>query len=303
MKRVSFFGVAICAIACGGTPRAVGVGRLSPASVFTATSFGSRDAFGNASWWTDIYDHRSATDSEYVGTLGNAAVDSGARIRLDGHSWAISSDGRSIVFRHAQYLARGHPKLESGFYQYVYGVGLKPVTPPFRYDAAGSAEFYAGTRRGPPVPTSVLVASGVDTVWALAATGEMFPLILLESSALHRAAFAGRTDECEALIRAGANIDSVTRWNHTALDLAIIGGHAATVDRLLDLRANPSAGMTALPLAVSLSRTSIVDAMLRRGTNVNATDEQGNTLLHLAVNTVMRDGRIRRIRVSRSGGV
>ena len=144
-----------------------------------------------------------------------------------------------------------------------------------------------------PVPSDVMRVSGTDTAWAvLAATGDVIPMILLESSALHRAAFAGRTDECAALINGGTNIDSVTRWGHTALDLAIIGGHTATVARLLDLGALPSAGTSALHLAVSLSRTSIVDAMLQRGLSANATDAQGNTLLHLAVNTLMRDARV-----------
>jgi hypothetical protein len=84
----------------------------------------------------------------------------------------------------------------------------------------------------------------------------------------------------------------VTQWGHTALDLAIIGGHAATVARLLDLGAKPTAGVSALPLAVYLSRTDMVDRMLQRGLSVNATNVQGSTLMHLAVNTLMHDARV-----------
>lgn len=289
MRILPLLAVATSGIACTNPPRVMGTTRPSPASPFSMTSLASRDWFGNVSNWTDIYVHRSASDSEYVGTLEGSRVDAAAR-RSPGEGWAISSDGLSIVFTHAG-LASGR-KLERGLYQYIYGSGRKRLAPSLRYDAYVVFDWYAGPLPV-PLPSDVMRVAGTDTAWAaLAGTGEVIPLILLESSALHRAAFAGRTDECAALINGRADIDSVTRWGHTALDLAIIGGQTATVDRLLDLGALPSAGTSALPLAVSLSRTSMVDAMLRRGASANATDAQGNTLLHLAVITLMRDARV-----------
>jgi hypothetical protein len=289
MRILPLLAVATSGIACTPTPSVMGTSRLSPSSAFTITSLRSRDWFGNDWVWTDIYVHHSASDSEYVGTLEGSRVDAAARSVRGGAGWAISNDGLSIVFAHAAYLASGHRKLERGLYQYVSGAGLKRLAPSLSY---GADAGYAGPM-ALPLPSDVMHLSGIDTAWAvLAGTGEVIPMILLESSALHRAAFAGRTDECAALINGRANIDSVTRWGHTALDLAIIGGHTATVARLLDLGALPSAGTPALPLAVSLSRTPMVDAMLQRGLSANATDAQGNTLLHLAVNTLMRDARV-----------
>ena len=289
MRILLSLGIAICGIACGGPTRVTGTARLAPSSVFTTTSFTRRDAFGNDWNRTDIYVHHPAGDSAYVGSLNG--VDTVARNRRRAN-WAISNDGRSIVFEHEPPRVSGLPTLERGLYQYVYGIGLKRLTPPFGHNTLRAAEVQFVGNLPLPIPFHVMSVPGIDTVWALAATGEMFPMILLDASPLHRAAFAGRTDECSALIRDGANVDSVTRWSHTALDLAIIGGHTATVVRLLELGAKPTAGASALPLAVSLSRTEMVDAMLRRGMSPNTTDAQRNTLLHLAVTTLMRDARI-----------
>jgi hypothetical protein len=289
MRILVLLGVAICGIACGGTTRVMGTTRFAPSSIFTTTSFTRRDPFGNVWNRSDIYVHHSAGDSDYVGSL--SGVDTVARRRRSAN-WAISNDGRSIVFEHEPPNVAGLPKLERGLYQYAYGTGLKRLSPPFGYKALRAAEVYAVGNLPLPLPFHVMSVPGIDTVWALDATGEMFPLILLDASPLHRAAFAGRTDECSALISGGATIDSVTRWSHTALDLAIIGGHTATVARLLDLGAKPSAGTSALPLAVSLSRTVMVDGMLQRGLSANTTDAHGNTLLHLAVTTLMHDARV-----------
>lgn len=303
MRILVLLALGAFALACTATPSVVGTSRLSPSSPFTMTFRTSRDWFGNVSSWGDIYARRSASDSEYVGTLEGARADVAAR-RATGGGWAVSNDGLSIVFAHAPFPASGHRSIERGLYQYVHGTGLKRLAPSLRYEADVVFEWYAGPIPL-PLPSDVMRVSGTDTAWAaLAGTGEVMPMILLESSALHRAAFAGRTQECAALVNDGANIDSVTRWGHTALDLAIIGGHTATVARLLDLGARPSAGTSALALAVSMSRTSMVDAMLQRGVSPNTTDSQGNSLLHLAVNTLMRDARVTgllaRVQVPRS---
>jgi ankyrin repeat protein len=117
-----------------------------------------------------------------------------------------------------------------------------------------------------------------DTMWVVTIAGDVPPLILFEAPPLHRAAFEGRTSDCAALVREGASLDDTTRWGHTALDLAIIGKHDETAIRLLELGAKTPAGASSLPLAVSLGRIPVVEAMFARGLDANATDQRGNTL-------------------------
>src|SRR5690606_31260312 len=57
---------------------------------------------------------------------------------------------------------------------------------------------------------------------------------------LQEAARAGRTPEVESLIRQGAPIDARDGAGRTALMLAAMHGHTATVRKLLALGANPA---------------------------------------------------------------
>jgi hypothetical protein len=199
-------------------------------------------------------------------------------------TFAVSRDGRSLVFRHSGWKARPESKLEPGIYQYVYGTGLKLHR--LEKEVTGHSHW----QNEKELPPDILpfrsrgTYSSKDPVWALRATGEEFPLALLDATPLHWAAFEGRTEECEKLIKEGAVPNASTYWNFTALDLAIIRDHEETAIRLLELDAHPNAGRNpALHRAVMLGRMKVVQALLAGGADVNGADDRGYTPLHLAI--------------------
>ena len=199
-------------------------------------------------------------------------------------SFAVSGDGRSLVFHHSEWKARPESKLKPGIYQYVYGAGLKLLHPG---DGVTGYSHWQGEKNLPPDILAFRFRGTKmpkDSVWGLRATGEEFPLALLDANPLHWAAFDGRTEACEKLINEGLLPNATTYWNFTALDLAIIRNHEETAIRLLELGADPVAGRyPALNRAVMLGRMKVVQALLARGADVNRADDQGYTPLHLAV--------------------
>ncbi|MDO9359470.1 MAG: ankyrin repeat domain-containing protein [Polaromonas sp.] len=88
------------------------------------------------------------------------------------------------------------------------------------------------------------------------------------SAALHDAARAGRLTQLEGLLREGAPINAPDAAGRTALVLAVINGHAAMVQRLMALGANPALvdkeGFNALQHARRLGLGGIA-AMLEAG--------------------------------------
>jgi hypothetical protein len=237
----------------------------------------------------DIYVRVDGKDLQYIGTsiggppggvgfLGDAVQD------LRAITIAISKDGRSIVFRHSAARAPSASKLEAGIFQYVYGGEIKLM----HREAELSGLSYSRLDRAFPgdvLPFQYkLTYTPKDMLWGLRTTGETFPLALLEASPLHWAAFEGRTDECAALIKNGADVNATTYWKFTPLDLAIIRDHQDTAIQLLTFGANSTTGRyPAFHRAVMLGRMKVVQAMLDGGADTNGVDEHGYTPLHLAV--------------------
>ena len=89
---------------------------------------------------------------------------------------------------------------------------------------------------------------------------------------LHEAASAGNTEACAALVKRNPKIiDSLKREAGTALHSAVAGGypdgHVETINRLIELGANPEAiylEHTPLHLAVRLGRHNVVKALLEK---------------------------------------
>ena len=85
-------------------------------------------------------------------------------------------------------------------------------------------------------------------------------------STVWEAARAGQTQEVEALVQQGTPVDARDPEGKTALMLAAMNGHTATVQRLLvALRANPALvdrdGLTAAQLAAQRGHTRLVELL------------------------------------------
>lgn len=238
---------------------------------------------------TDIYARLPGGKHDYIGTSQDGPPGGvgflGESVKsLRAVTMAMSEDGRALVFRHWAMKAPRKSRLEAGIYQYVYGQGLKRL---FSEHEIAGLSYHAWHKPFPHGMLPVRFTTGPmsrNVLWGLRTDGERFPLALHQASPLLWAAFEGRTDECLALIDAGADIDATSYWGFTALDLAIILDHPDTAIVLLARGADPEAGIyPAFNRAVMLGRMAVVRAMLARGVDVNGVDEHGYTPLHLAV--------------------
>ncbi len=85
------------------------------------------------------------------------------------------------------------------------------------------------------------------------------------SSTVWEAARTGQTQQVEALVQQGLPVDARDPERKTALMLAAMNGHTATVQRLLALRANPTLvdrdGLNAAQLAAQRGHTRLAELL------------------------------------------
>jgi hypothetical protein len=119
--------------------------------------------------------------------------------------------------------------------------------------------------------------------WALALA--LAQLILAEEQQLHRAARDGQLDQVVDLIRKGALVDEraaeVPWWS--ALHLAASRRRSSVVRALLEAGADANLrdgdGRTALMLAATAGLEESLDALISAGADINAQDAQGESAL------------------------
>lgn len=139
-------------------------------------------------------------------------------------------------------------------------------------------------------------------------------------AALHEAAWAGRVEVAEVLLRARADLTALDKARQTPLHRAAAAGHAQMCAALLDWRADgevdiaPAAtpragfvahvdmkdvlGFTAAHLAAKQGHAAVLAILIERGADVNTATRQGSTPLHdaarsgsaEAVGTLLRAG-------------
>ncbi|MGB3296791.1 MAG: ankyrin repeat domain-containing protein, partial [Phormidesmis sp.] len=150
------------------------------------------------------------------------------------------------------------------------------VTPTFS-STKKPANAYASLR-------SAVYHNDVGRVKALLKFGTDFRSVnWYDTPVLVIAAQKGYTDIVQALISAGANVN--TGYDRLPLQVAAEQGHLDVVQRLLnsgaDVNSKEESGQTALMLAASNGHLPIVKILISRGANVNAVC-QGETALMLA---------------------
>ena len=142
----------------------------------------------------------------------------------------------------------------------------------------GTTLLYGAVQWGYPAAIGVLVGHHVDIHAAIPK---------FNWTALHYAAYCGKTEVVIALLDKGANIDvhEINGW--TALHIAADKGYAQLVDILLDkgacIEAPDNIKLTALHHASKKGRVEAVNALLRKGASTETHDMTGQTALHLAV--------------------
>ena len=238
--------------------------RETPSDCFSIQSAGK-----GQSAHIDIFVRLPDGKSEYIGsasTRDDSETGLGGGLQMS--VLAVSKDGRSLVFRHYPEFAKGRSKQEGGIYHYEYGKGARLV-----HKSGELVEFWHQWKK--PLPRDVLAFE----VWlearvrrgpmmALTAEGEEFPLILLGGTPLHRAAYEGQTKEIEALLDKGEPIDARTYWGDTPLTVALWRANDEAAVRLLDRGAEFDS--TTLRLAANRASLPALEALARRGANVNA---------------------------------
>jgi ankyrin repeat protein len=95
-------------------------------------------------------------------------------------------------------------------------------------------------------------------------------------------------ETAQLLIRAGAKVDTPTRYGVTPLYLACVTGNAAMIDALLKAGADPKSanpgGETALMTASRTGKLDAIKLLLDRGADPNAKEKvRGQTALMWAV--------------------
>lgn len=241
----------------------------------------------------DIYEFGPDGTRRYIGTTVATGFTPYAIATIAGDlpnsELAISTDGRTVVFMNWPLHAPRENNLANGIYRHRYN---------------GMPEWLPGNARSrvrwpKPLPSNILPINGVvqpgayrapaspqaGFTWALRADDSaLFPIALIDAQPLHDAAYFGDIALCETLVAAGADIDALTYWGFSALELAIILGNDATAIRLMELGANPDVGFyPAFSRAVMLGRLDVVRRMLTGGADVNWQDEFGYSPLHLAI--------------------
>jgi hypothetical protein len=237
---------------------------------------------------TDIYERLPNNDLRYIGTHNGGTGREGSIVDSTVTSFgccarAISTDGRTVLFRRYPSRDSRAQQSEFGIFQYTLGDEVRLLYP--QSELSGSS-----SRSEKPFPRDMLplnyklTGTPDDLTWALTTSGDLFPLALLGATQLHWAAFEGRTVDCAELVKNGADINAVTYWDFTPLNLAIIRDHQDTAIHLLSLGATTDTGKyPSLNRAVQLGRMNTVQSLLEHGVDVNATDRHGYTSLHMAV--------------------
>ena len=109
-------------------------------------------------------------------------------------------------------------------------------------------------------------------------------------TALHWAAFTGRTETLELLIEKGAEVESKTEDGRTPLHIASLRGHLEFVEELLklesenkvDINSVSSNGWNALHFSIISNSLPVAQKLIELGIDFTSIDSEGKTIEDLA---------------------
>ncbi|OQR92358.1 protein kinase [Achlya hypogyna] len=106
-----------------------------------------------------------------------------------------------------------------------------------------------------------------------------------KDSALHVAAACGHDLIVQVFVDAGANLNTLNAKSETPLICAITAHHTSTTKVLLSLNADVKIDDSAAPILIAVRDGDLEAAQshLRNCSNINTVDEEGNTVVHLAI--------------------
>jgi ankyrin repeat protein len=166
---------------------------------------------------------------------------------------------------------------------------------------SGETALMAALYRKQQAAVEWLVASGAPLdIFAAAALGRLDHLESLGATAvstysydgwtpLHLAAFFGQREAAEWLVRAGADLNAVSRnaLRNTPLHAAVAGGHVAVslmlIEASADVNVRDAGGHTPFHIAAEAGYVPVAKALLARGADAHVVDSEDRTPLSRAV--------------------
>jgi len=144
---------------------------------------------------------------------------------------------------------------------------------------------------------STIIVAGIVAIFAGTAVAQQTPPSP-DELALFEAAYAGKLDEVESLVRGGTAVDAVDPENRTPMMFAAFNGHRQVVSFFLTEGAAPESkdvnGRTALMYAASGPYVETVEVLLDAGAEI---DLQGTLEGFTALMTAAAEGQIEVVRL------
>ena len=206
-----------------------------------------------------LYNRISEDDKNYIGSVLKYPEDV-----------VVSPDGSDIVYYH---IGKKVPPFSDigrkpGIYCCSSGGRPRLIIPVEQMSLIGRSWTVFGM--GPPeIDDAILFLSTKEfgsRYTTVSPQDEIVPLVLMESTPLHIAAWDGDASRVRLLIDEGTDLNAGNRWDLTALELAILNGHDDAARTLLAAGADPTAGRSgALAQILDTLNLNLASELLETG--------------------------------------
>lgn len=238
------------------------------------------------SWYSDLYVRSQEGKLDYVGSIPRGPLPAKPPHLTEYHtSLALSKDGRSIVYHHNPGFAGDRSGKDFGIYLYTYGEGERLLSAPKPYRLCSWFRGPLPNSGSPiPMPPGIVAFYKDEVKWAATAEGEMFPLVLYNSTPLHKAVFEGNQSDLLSILKRGKYINIQNYWGLTPLALATVQHDERMSIQLIEHGADPTSGyFKPLLIACYYGQWGILESMLKNGADPNTIGIEGANSLCNAI--------------------